>query len=243
MSLTAAEQVRYDRQLMLPEIGETGQVRLKAARVFIAGLGGLGSVSAGYLAAAGVGYLRIVDSDRVELGNLNRQILHRTPDIGKMKTDSAVEGLSAVNPACHLDPIADKISIDNVVDMVKGCTLILDATDNIQARKALNRASIALNLPFIYAGIDGFSGMLSTFVPKETPCFECLFPNEGGKAGKIAAMGPIAGLVASLQCLEAMKMILNLDGLLTNRLLIINGRHLSFREISIRKNRECTICD
>lgn len=202
------------------------------------------------MAAAGVGYLRIVDSDRVELGNLNRQLLHRTPDIGKLKTRSAAEGLLAVNPDCILDPISERITMDNVVDMVTGCSLILDATDNILARKALNRASIELNIPFVYAGIDGFSGMLSTFIPKQTPCFECLFPGDGKKPGKIAAIGPVAGMVASMQCLEAMKLILrdfqganrNLDGLLTNRLLIVQGATMSFRKISIEKNKECPIC-
>ena len=140
-----------------------------------------------------------------------------------------------------MDSIAEKITIDNVVDMVR---VNHDSGCNRQYpdQKNLERDSIALNLLFIYAGIDGFRNV-STFVPKETPCFECLFPNQGGKAGKIAAMGPVAVLVASLQFLEAMKMILNLDRLLTIRLLIIKGRNLSFREISIRKNRECTICD
>lgn len=141
-NLSSHETIRYSRQLILSEIGPQGQIKLKQARVFIAGLGGLGSISAYYLAAAGIGSLRIADSDCVEAGNLNRQILHGTGDIGKPKALSALEKLRNFNPYCDVEPIQEIISDKNIMDMVKGCEVILDGTDNLQVRKILNRASI-----------------------------------------------------------------------------------------------------
>ncbi len=174
-SLSSEEAIRYNRQLILPEIGPQGQIKLKQARVLIAGVGGLGSVSAYYMAAAGIGSIRIADGDCVEAGNLNRQILHGTGDIGKPKTLSALEKLQNLNPHCNIEPIQEIISDETILDMVAGCTVILDGTDNLKTRKILNRASILKGIPFIYGGVDGFIGMATTFIPGRTPCLECFF--------------------------------------------------------------------
>jgi adenylyltransferase/sulfurtransferase len=241
--LNASERQRYQRQLIMPEISESGQARIRQAGIFIAGIGGLGSISAYYMTAMGVGRLRLVDRDKVELSNLNRQIMHLTPDIGKWKTRSAGEKLTRLNPDSQLELIQASITRSNVLDLVRGCDIILDATDNLIARKALNVAAIALQIPFIYGGIDGFTGMVSTFRPKETACFECIFPDDPNPpAGPIGVLGPVPGLVASLQCIEAVKLILGQDPSLTNRLLRIDGWTMSFKTTHLTRNQDCNAC-
>jgi len=241
-SISAEEALRYNRQLILPEIAPQGQIKLKHARILIAGAGGLGSVSAYYMAAAGIGSIRIADSDCVEAGNLNRQILHGTGDIGKPKTLSALEKLRNLNPYCDIDPIHKIISDENILDMMEGCTLILDGTDNIKARKILNRASILKNIPLVYGGVEEFSGMVTTFIPGRTACLECLFSRDTGQKGPIGIIGAVVGVIASIQSMEAIKLILGIGKLLTNKLLVFNGLGMSFRKIEIEKNPECPVC-
>jgi len=241
--LNALERQRYERQLIMPEISESGQSKIRNASIFIAGIGGLGSISAFYMTAMGVGRIRLVDRDRVELSNLNRQIMHRTSDIGKWKTRSAEEKLTQLNPDSQLEPIQGTITRNNVIDLVRGCDLILDATDNQVTRKVLNGAAIALQIPFIYGGINGFSGMVSTFRPKATACFECIFPDDPNpSAPPIGVLGPVPGLVASLQCIEAVKLILDLAPSLLNRLLRIDGWNMSFKTTHLTRNDDCNAC-
>jgi molybdopterin-synthase adenylyltransferase len=242
-NISSEDAIRYNRQLILPEIGLQGQIRLKQARVLIAGVGGLGSVSAYYMAAAGIGNLRIADSDFVEAGNLNRQILHGTGDIGRPKTLSALEKLQNLNPECRIEPFQEIISDETVLDMAAGCAVILDGTDNLKTRKILNRAAILKNIPFIYGGVDGFTGMATTFVPGRTPCLECFFSWDGGlNAPPIGIIGPVPGVIASIQSLEAIKLILGIGELLANKLLVFNGMDMSFRNIEIEKNPDCPVC-
>lgn len=235
---------RYARQTMIGEIGAAGQQRLEAAQVFIAGLGGLGSPAAYYLAAAGVGTLTIVDSDRVEASNLNRQILHATADIGWPKTSSAIRKLQALNPDCRILAIQTRITAANARSLVGPSRIIIDATDNMATRQALNRASIDARIPFIYGGIDGFSGMAATFIPGKTGCFECLFPQlpDLRPAGPVGALGPVAGLVATIQCLEAIKLIIGRPAALAGRLLRMDAFKMECRKIDIDKNPHCRIC-
>jgi adenylyltransferase/sulfurtransferase len=240
--LSPEDRIRYSRQLMIREIGESGQKRLKNARVFIAGLGGLGSISAYYLAAAGVGYLKIVDRDRVGLENLNRQILHRTLDIGRSKSESALEKLRQLNPSVRIDAVTAQIGEDTVMALVGDCDLIVDAMDNFEARKHLNRASISREIPFIFGGVDGFSGMVTTFIPGKTPCLECLFPRARFSKEKVAAIGPVPGMIASIQSLEAIKIVLGMDGLLTNTLRHVNGLDMSVKKIGLEKDPDCERC-
>ncbi len=240
--LTPEEQIRYHRQIIMPEIGEAGQAKIKKAKVLIAGLGGLGSISAYYLAASGVGALRIVDSDRVETGNLNRQILHHTPDRGKPKTESALTKLQALNPRCAITAIRATIRADNWIKLVGDAHLIVDATDNIAARKVLNQASQSLNIPFIYGGVNGFNGAAATFIPGASACFECLFHDQTDAAQPSGVIGPMAGLTAAIQSLEALKIILEMDGLLTNQLMLIRGTDMTLRKIEAPRNPQCPVC-
>ncbi|MFH0731024.1 MAG: HesA/MoeB/ThiF family protein [Pseudomonadota bacterium] len=240
--LSSEEQIRYSRQIMIRRIGEGGQERLKRARILIAGLGGLGSLSAYYLAAAGVGYLKIVDRDRVGLENLNRQILHRTQDIGRPKSESALEKLRALNPLCRIDAVTEEIDENSVMQLVGDCDLIVDALDNFEARTHLNRASLSRKIPFIHGGVDGFSGMVTTFLPGKTPCLECLFPQARFPKEKVGAIGPVPGMISSIQSLEAIKLVLGMEGLLTNTLLHINGLTMSIKRIGLEKDPDCGRC-
>lgn len=241
--LTDSEKERYARQIMIPRIGEEGQRRLKAATVFIAGLGGLGSISAQYMAAAGVGDLVITDRDRVSLSNLNRQILHRTADLDWSKTESARKKLVALNPECRIRPVATTITADNAATLIAGADLVLDATDNMATRLHLNRAAVSRGIPFIYGGIDGFDGMVSSFIPGETGCLACVFTGRSGKDRPVpGVLGPTAGLIASIQSLEAIKYITGAGEMLKGRLLCIQGLDMSFREIRVEPNPDCPVC-
>ena len=160
----------------MPEIGPEGQERLRAATVFLGGLGGLGSIIANYLVAAGIGNLRIVDRDRVEESNLNRQILHWTDDIGRWKSHSALRKLRRLNPECNIKAFVEEIREDTVLDLVGNASVIVDGMDNLRSRKVLNRASLRNGIPYVFGGVEGFNGMVTTFVPGETACLECLFP-------------------------------------------------------------------
>ncbi|MBW1962822.1 MAG: HesA/MoeB/ThiF family protein [Deltaproteobacteria bacterium] len=241
--LSEEQRRRYIRQLSLPEIGVEGQRKLADAVVMIAGLGGLGSISSYYLAAAGVGRLRIIDHDRVALENLNRQILHTTSDIGRLKVDSAAEKLNALNAHCQIEPVRESIDMTNAGHIAAGCDLIVDATDNLMVRHALNRASVIKNIPFVFGAIDGWNGMASTFIPKQTACFACLFPQQGAEDREpVPALGPTAGIVAAVQSLESILILLGLTPRLANRLLDFRGLELSFRTISIEKNPNCSVC-
>lgn len=227
---------------MLPEVGEEGQKRLKAAKVLIVGLGGLGSVSAYYLAAAGVGLLKIVDKDHVDLENLNRQLLHHTQDIGAPKTASAYRKLHELNPLCRIEAITEEFREDTMLPLVGDCQIIVDATDNLDARICLNRASLKKRVPFIYGGVDGFSGMVTTFFPGRTACLECLFPDKTASSGKSGVIGPVPGIVAAVQSLQALKIILGLSGLLTNVLWYINGLDMSVKTVRLSQDPECRAC-
>ena len=240
--LSSQEVIRYKRQIVIPAFGEKGQNQLKRANIFIAGLGGLGAVSAYYLAAAGVGRLKIVDKDHVELENLNRQILYGTGDVGRLKTESAFEKLHALNPLCHIDAQKAEIRKDNALELIGDCRIIVDATDNLETRRCLNSVSVARQIPFIYGGIDGFTGMVTTFIPGDTPCLECLFPKITARAKKVGAMGPIPGMIGAIQSLEAIKICLGMKDLLKNTLLCINGMDMGVKKLNLRKDPECHVC-
>lgn len=216
---------------------------LKEAKVFLAGLGGLGSISAYYLAAAGVGLLRMVDMDEVDAGNLNRQILHWSRDIGIPKVHSAVAKLRSLNPNIQMETVQAKIRQKNVLNLVGDCSLIIDASDNLECRKALNIASVEKRIPFIYGGVDCFSAMVTTFYPGETPCLECILPGDRVQEKPVGVIGPVPGLVASIQALEAIKIIIGLEGTLKGRLISIQGLGMIFKEIKIEKNPDCVVCN
>jgi len=242
--LTEEQKHRYRRQMMLPEIGEDGQQKLGKARVLIVGLGGLGSISSYYLAAAGVGHLRIVDRDAVGLENLNRQLLHSTVDLGRPKVESASDKLLRLNPSCRVQAEVMTIGDENALGLAEGCGLIIDATDNIATRHVLNRVSLRKKIPFIYGGIRGWNGMAATFIPGKTGCFACLFPLERARTNEteFPALGPTAGVIASIQSMEALRILLGLPPRLAGRLLTFRGVEMRFRSTFVEKDPECPQC-
>jgi len=243
LSLTPDEKIRYRRQLILPEIGTHGQQRLKGATVMIAGLGGLGSISAYYMAAAGVGHLKIVDADRVAGHNLNRQILHATADIGRPKTDSALSRLEALNPFCRIEPVAARIDGQSVGAMIGGCDLIIDGLDTLDARRVLNRAALKAGIPYIFGGVTGFDGMAATFIPGRSACLECIFPESTERTPEeIGIIGPAAGVVASLQCIEAVKLLVGRGADLAGTLMHFHGLGMRFKKVAIDRNPACPVC-
>jgi molybdopterin/thiamine biosynthesis adenylyltransferase len=220
-SLTEEQKQRYQRQLSIPEISVEGQVRLRNARVMIVGLGGLGSVSSFYLAAAGVGCLRIVDHDTVGLNNLNRQILHSTLDLNRLKIESAAEKLQRLNPECLLEPVRARIGEDNGLDLAR-------------------------RIPLLYGGINGWNGTATTFVPGETGCFACLFPSKDLKtpATGVPALGAAAGVIGSIQSVEAVRILVGMKPALANRLLKFQGNSISiqFRTVHVGRDPACAQC-
>jgi molybdopterin/thiamine biosynthesis adenylyltransferase len=243
MNFSEEELLRYHRQIIIPGFGEEGQEKLKNARIFIAGVGGLGSISSYYLTAAGIGHLTIVDRDKVSGSNLNRQILHWTDDIDREKTDSACAKLRRLNPHCKIQALQCEMTEENCEDLIGDCSIIVDATDNLEARRILNIASIRKRIPFIYGGVNQLDGLASTFIPGQTPCFECVFPYMGPQEAKpFGIIGAVPGVIASIQTVEAMKLILGMEGLLAGRLLCFSGHDMSFREFKLRRNPECSVC-
>jgi molybdopterin/thiamine biosynthesis adenylyltransferase/rhodanese-related sulfurtransferase len=245
--LTKDELSRYSRHLILPEVGEEGQRKLKAARVLCVGTGGLGSPLALYLAAAGVGTLGLVDFDVVDASNLQRQIIHSTADIGRKKLDSAAEKLKALNPNLNVIKHDTMLSSANALDILKDYDVIADGTDNFPTRYLVNDACVLLGKPNVYGSIFRFEGQASVFATKDGPCYRCLYPEppppglvpscaEGG------VLGILPGLVGVIQATETIKLILGIGTTLVGRLLLIDALNMRFRELKLRKNPECPVC-
>ncbi len=239
--LTPGERERYDRQIMIDEIGPEGQERLKKSRVAIAGAGGLGSPVALYLTAAGIGMIRLIDHDRVSLSNLNRQVLHWEEDIGKKKVDSAGIKLRNLNRAVEIESIDEIITEANVSRLVEGCDAIVDAMDNLPARYILNRCAIEKNIPFFHGAVKGFEGRAMTILPGKTACLRCLYrgpvPEE-----KFPVIGVTPGVIGSIQATEVIKYLLGIGQLLTNRLLLYDGLEGIFTEFAVNRNPDCDHC-
>jgi molybdopterin/thiamine biosynthesis adenylyltransferase len=241
-TISQEELTRYQRQIMIPEIGEAGQRKLREACVFLAGMGGLGSITAYYLVAAGIGRLRLADNDRVSLVNLNRQLLHTTGDIGKTKATSAADKLTRLNPHCRVESFHASIDDGSIDRLLEGCDMIVDGTDNLKTRRVLNRASLRKGLPYLFGGVHGFNGMVTTFVPGQTGCLECLFPERTVIETQPGVLGPAPGLIGSIQTMEALKLIVGFGQLLKGRLLYFRGFDISFKEVSLEKNPDCPVC-
>ncbi len=245
--LTTDDLARYSRHLILPEVGMEGQQKLKAAKVLCVGTGGLGSPLALYLAAAGIGTLGLVDFDVVDASNLQRQIIHSTKDIGRKKLDSAAEKLSALNPALKIVKHDTMLSSANALEILKDYDIVADGTDNFPTRYLVNDACVLLGKPNVYGSIFRFEGQASVFATKEGPCYRCLYPEppppglvpscaEGG------VLGILPGLVGVIQATEVIKLILGNGSPLIGRLLLVDALNMRFRELKLRKNRECPVC-
>jgi len=245
--LSNDEILRYSRHLIMPEVGMTGQQKLKAAKVLCIGAGGLGSPLALYLTAAGVGTLGIVDFDVVDYTNLQRQIIHTTNDVGRKKLDSAAEKLLAINPFLNLRTFETKLTSANALELFREFDIIADGTDNFPTRYLVNDACVLTGKPNVYGSIFRFEGQASVFATEEGPCYRCLYPEppppglvpscaEGG------VLGILPGLVGLIQATETIKLILGQGDSLAGRLLLVDALGMKFRELKLRKNPDCPVC-
>lgn len=237
--LSKRELARYKRQILIPEWTQSGQENLKKARILVAGAGGLGSAILTYLAVAGVGKIRVIDGDIVELSNLNRQVLHSDKDIGRSKVDSAKEKLEALNPDISVEAIKEIITKDNVFELV-GDYPIVDAMDNLPTRLLLNRVAVKKNLPLFHGAVYGFEGRATTVIPGKTACLRCLY--QGVIQGKTPVVGVTPAVIGCIQATEVIKYILGTGELLADRLLIYDGLSMRFSEVKLKKDPNCSEC-
>jgi sulfur-carrier protein adenylyltransferase/sulfurtransferase len=245
--LTNAEIARYSRHLILPEVGLDGQKKLKAGSVLCIGAGGLGSPAALYLAAAGVGRIGIVDFDAVDASNLQRQILHGTPDVGRSKLQSAKTRLTALNPEVRVETFETRLTSANALELFEGYDVILDGTDNFATRYLVNDACVLLRIPNAYGSIFRFEGQASVFATEGGPCYRCLYPEppppglvpscaEGG------VLGVLPGVIGTIQATESIKLILGAGSTLIGRLLLYDAWGMRFRELKLRRDPACPVC-
>jgi molybdopterin/thiamine biosynthesis adenylyltransferase len=245
-TLSEIEGKIYSRNILIPKIGESGQLKLLESRVLIIGLGGLGSPALFYLAAAGVGNIGVADCDVVDYSNLQRQILHGRKDVGRNKTESAVETISRLNPDIRLE-IYGAISAENIAETIASYDFIVEATDNFKSKFLVNDACMRLGKAFSHAGILGAYGQTMTVVPGQGPCFRCVFqeePEEGTyeTTSEAGVLGSVAGVIGTIQSIEAIKYLLGIGGLLTGRLLTFDALAMAFMEVKLSWNRECAVC-
>ena len=245
--LRPEEIARYGRHLVLPEVGPAGQRRLRRARVLIVGLGGLGSPAALYLAAAGVGELGLVDFDRVQLSNLQRQVLFDTDAVGRPKAEVARERLARLNPEVELRAHTERLSRANALDLVRSYDVVLDGSDNFPTRYLVNDACVLAGRPDVFGSVYRFEGQVSVFDGQRGPCYRCLFPEppppeavpscaDGG------VLGVLPGIVGTLQAAEALKLLLRVGTPLIGRLLLVDALDLRFRELALAKSESCPVC-
>lgn len=244
---TDAQLQRYSRNILLPEIGAEGQARISAGKVLVVGAGGLGSPAAMYLAAAGVGTLGIVDHDRVDLTNLQRQILHSTNDIGSLKAESAAATIRKLNPEVHVEPVAGHLRAANVLEVIGEYDFVIDGTDNFAAKFLLNDACIIANIPFAHGGVLGFTGQAITVLPGRSACFRCIFrqpppPGSVATCSEAGILGSVAGMLGTIQATEALKYLTGAGTLLTNALFKFDALSMQFRTVPINRQEDCPVC-
>jgi thiazole biosynthesis adenylyltransferase ThiF len=248
MPFTDEELERYSRHIILKEIGVKGQKKIMNGSVLIIGAGGLGAPAAMYLAAAGVGRIGIADADVVDLSNLQRQVIHTTGDLGKPKVESAKETMLAINPEVEVETYHEFLTSKNILDIIKKYDFVLDGTDNFPAKFLINDACVMADKPFSHAGILRFKGQLMTVIPHETPCYRCVFhtmpPKDAIPSCKEAGVvGAMAGVIGSLQALEAIKFLTGAGDLLTGKLLTFDALKMKFHTITLPPRGEgCSVC-
>ena len=238
---------RYSRHIILPEVGGSGQQKMLEARVLLLGAGGLGSPAAYYLAAAGIGNLGIVDFDRVDLSNLQRQIIHSTERIGMLKTESAKKTIQALNPDVNVTLYNEKMDSSNIMRLIEDYDYVVDGSDNFPTRYLVNDACVMKNKTLIHGSIYRFEGQVTVFKPGDGPCYRCLYPEppppgmvpncqEGG------VLGVLAGVIGNLQVVEVLKLILGIGKPLVGKLLIYDALNTEFRNLRLRKDANCPVC-
>ena len=245
--MSAPNLLRYARHLTLPEVGADGQRRLGSARVLLVGAGGLGSPAALYLAAAGIGTIGIVDGDKVDITNLQRQVLHGTPDIGRDKVASALDRLRDLNPDVTIEPHPFTLTSSNAVELFGRYDLIVDGSDNFPTRYLVNDAAVLTDRPYVYGSIFKFDGQVSVFGAKGGPCYRCLFaeppaPELIPSCAEAGVLGVLPGIIGTLQALEAIKLVLGIGSPLIGRLLMFDGLALTTRELRVHRDPACAMC-
>ena len=246
--LTTDQIERYSRQIMVPDLGGKGQIRLRQSRVLVIGAGGLGSPAALYLAAAGIGTLGIIDPDQVELSNLQRQILHATDDIGRPKVDSAKTKLGALNPDVQINVYPVRLEDHNAAEIIAGYDFVIDGSDNFPTKFLVNDTAVKLGIAFNHAGIVRLQGQTMTVIPGKTACYRCLFqapppPEEILSCQASGILGAVAGTIGTIQATEAVKYLAGLEeGLITDRLLVYDAKNMKFRDVDVKRDANCTSC-
>ena len=246
-SLAPEQAQRYSRHLLIPEVGESGQLRLLKSKVLLVGAGGLGSPAALYLAAAGVGTLGIVDSDVVDATNLQRQILHSTERLGRPKVESAQQTLTALNPDVRVVGYQERLTALNIDRIIAGYDVIVDGADNFPTRYLVNDASVKHGIPVVHGSIYRFEGQLTVFKPGEGPCYRCLFhqpppPELAPSCAEAGVLGVLPGIIGTLQANEAIKLLLGIGEPLIGRYLLFDALDTTFREVKLRRDPECPVC-
>ena len=246
-ALNADQRNRYQRHLLLPEVGEAGQMRLLDSKVLLLGAGGLGSPAALYLAAAGVGTIGIIDMDVVDASNLQRQVLHNMDRIGMRKVDSAKQTLQAINPDLHVRTYDVRLGADNVLDIIDGYDVIVDGTDNFPTRYLVNDAALLKGIPVVHGSIFRFEGQVTIFNPYVGPCYRCMIPEPpppelAPSCAEAGVLGVLPGIVGSIQAIETIKLLLELGDPLVGRLLTYDSMDQSFRTFKVRRDPSCPAC-
>lgn len=245
--LTKQEMNRYSRHLVLPEVGIKGQEKIKAGEVLVVGAGGLGSPALIYLAAAGVGTIGIIDFDKVEENNLQRQIIHSTKDIGALKTESAKNTINNLNPNISVKVYNEKLNSKNALEIIKEYDVVIDGSDNFPTRYLVNDACVLLKKPLVYGSIFRFEGHASVFSYDNGPCYRCLFPNPPPRdavpsCAEAGVLGVLPGIIGTIQATEALKIVLGIGETLSGRFLVYDALSMTFRELKLGKNKNCPIC-
>ena len=240
--LSTEELDRYDRQILIDEIGTAGQERLKKGKIFICGAGGLGSPVALYLSAAGVGTITLIDHDRVALSNLNRQILHGETDIGRQKVDSAREKLGKINSHVTINTSTLTLTTENAAALISGHDVVIDALDNLETRYILNQAALKQRIALVHGAVSGFEGRVLTVIPNQSTCLRCLYRGPVTEMAKFPVIGVTPAVIGAVQATEAIKILTGIGKLLTDRLIIYDGLKLSWKEFKVKKNPECDHC-
>jgi len=246
MNLTEEQIERYSRHIILKEVGGTGQEKLLNSKILIIGAGGLGAPIALYLAAAGVGTIAIADGDVVDLSNLQRQVIHFTPDVGKQKVVSAKEKMEQINPDVKVIPILEHVHSGNILELIKPYDFIIDGTDNFSAKFLINDACVIAKKPYSHGGILRFDGQTFTHVPGQM-CYRCIFDgpppaNAVPTCSQAGVLGAIAGMLGTVQATECLKYLMGIGDLLTNRLLSFNALNMKFRTVELKRRSTCLVC-
>ena len=245
--LSPAEVKRYDRQIRLAGFGLDGQRTLRSAVVTVVGAGGLGCPALSYLTTAGVGTVRIVDHDVVDLSNLQRQPLYATTNVGRPKVEAAAATLAGLNPEIAIETHEVRLSADNAADLISGSSVVIDATDNFTVRYALNRTTVDLGIPLVYGSVYAFEGQMAVFDARSGPCYECLFPDPPTDdavldCATIGVLGAVTGVIGSLQASVALQLAAGLASDVTHKLSMFDARRSSFEQLPVAKRLDCSVC-